>query len=71
MSFDHSKLVGRVVEKFGTRKNFAREMRLSEQSISRKLNGENDFTQTEILRASRILCIPSREIPTYFFAPKV
>lgn len=40
MSYNYSKLRGRVVEKFGTQRAFAKQLDLSERSISRKLSGK-------------------------------
>jgi len=41
MAFDYSKLNGRIVEKCGSQGNFARQMELSERSISIKQVGNN------------------------------
>lgn len=71
MVFDYSKLLGRVIEKCGTRRNFANQMHLSERSVSLKLNNKVDFTQKEICLASSILDIPLKDIHTFFFADKV
>lgn len=44
MSFDYSKLRGRIVEKFGTQVNFAKAIKLSERTLSLKLNGKIFYT---------------------------
>lgn len=67
---DYSKLKGKIVENCGTRKNFAKEMGLSERSISLKLNSKVDFSQTEIAKALSILNIQPSEIDEYFFRYK-
>ncbi len=42
MPYNYSKLLGRIVEKVGTQGKFAEQMKLSERSISLKLNGKNE-----------------------------
>lgn len=71
MSYDYSKLSGRIVEKCVTQACFAEAMGLSERSISLKLNGKVGWKQTEILNACRILSISNGDIHRYFFAQKV
>ena len=67
MPYNYSKLLGRIVEKVGTRANFAEKMGLSERSMSLKLNGRVGWKQTEISKACEILEILPAEIPAYFF----
>ncbi len=67
MSYNYSKLNGRITEKFGTQAEFAKAMKLSERSISLKLNNKVEWKQDEILRASKLLGFPQIEIPNYFF----
>lgn len=71
MAYDYSKLLGRITEYFGTQARFAEAMRLSERSISLKLNGKVSWKQHEMMRACRLLEIIVSEIPLYFFAVKV
>ena len=71
MAFDYSKLTGRIVEKCKTKGNFAEKMGITDTTISAKLNGKSQFSQTEIIKAADILDIPSSEIPIYFFTPEV
>ena len=71
MSYDYSKLKGRIVEKFGTHGKFASEIGLSERSLSLKINSSVSWKQSEISRACAILAIPDEEIPAYFFATEV
>lgn len=40
MCYDYSRLSGKIVEKYGTQYNFAIAMKLSERSLSLKLNGK-------------------------------
>lgn len=67
MSYNYSKLAGRIVEKFGTQAKFAEAMKLSERSVSLKLNNKVGWKQSEILDASKLLGFSQVEIPDYFF----
>lgn len=68
MPYNYSKLLGRIVEKVGTQGRFADKMKVSERSISLKLNGKVGWKQDEIARACKILSINDEDISTYFFA---
>ena len=71
MSFNYSKLKGRIIEKYGTRRNFAREMNLSEKTLSSKLKNITSWKNDDISRACDLLEIPMEEIPVYFFEVEV
>ena len=71
MSYDYSKLLGKIVEKCGTQFNFSEKMGLSERTISLKLNRKVPGKDTEIVKAAKILGIPNDEIVEYFFKIKV
>ena len=71
MAFDYSKLLGRIVEKYGTQARFSKALGLSEHSLSLKLNSIRGFKQSEISRVCDILEIEHSEIPVYFFTLKV
>ena len=71
MPYDYSKLIGRIVEKYGSRGRFAIQMPLSERSLSLKLNGVIGWKQSEIDRACKLLAIPMTQISDYFFKRKV
>lgn len=68
MAYDYSKLLGRIVEKYGTQGNFARAMGMSERSLSLKVTNKVPFKQPEITKASSLLGINDADIPSYFFA---
>ena len=70
MKYDYSKLLGRIIEVCGTRREFARRMGFSQNSCSRKLRGVKPFKQVEIDMAAELLGIPGEEIQTYFFKRK-
>lgn len=68
MSFNYSKLLGRIKEKVGTQSTFAELMGLSEKTLSMKLNNKNSWKQPEILKACELLDISSEEVFVYFFS---
>lgn len=55
MKFDYSKLRGKIIEKCGSQSMFAKEMELSERSISLKMQGKVEWKQSEIRRAVSLL----------------
>ena len=68
MPYNYSKLLGRIVEKVGTQKNFAESIGVSERSVSLKLNGKVGWKQDEIAKACKVLSIKDEDIHSYFFA---
>ena len=71
--FDYNKLIGRIIEKFGTRKAFANAVGYSENTISRKLSGKIPISTDDVTSWSSpaILDISYSDIPEYFFKLKV
>ena len=67
MGYDYSKLEGRIVEKFGTRENFAKSLGVTTKSISEKLNNKTIWKQPEISKAMELLSISGKDIESYFF----
>ena len=72
MDFDFSKLLGRIVEKFGTRKAFCEVASIPESALSYRLSNKNRFTMDEIYRIVQPDCldIDPAEIGIYFFTPR-
>ena len=70
MAFNYNRLIGRIIEKFGTRKAFAKACGFSEETISKKLSGKMAITTNDIVNWSSkdLLDIDRQEIPDYFFA---
>ena len=68
--YDYSKLIGRIIEKYGSRRAFAKACGFSENTISKKLSGKMSITTDDIVNWSseELLDIDSSEIPEYFFA---
>lgn len=73
MTFDYSKLTGRIIEKYGSRKAFAKAYGISENTLSQKLNGKMSITTNDIVKMSSqdYLDIDACKIPAYFFTEKV
>lgn len=63
----YNKLKGRIIEKYGSQKSFAKALGQTEQWISLKMTGKSGFTATEIEKWSALLDIPRYEIGEYFF----
>ena len=71
MTMDYSKLRGRIVEVYGRQEKFAEDMKMSNASVSRKMNSHSDWRQNEIIRACELLNIGERDICDYFFKLEV
>ena len=71
MKFNYSKLKGRIIEIYGSQRNFAHAMGTSERTISLKLNGRIPFSQTEITKAISLLNLNLSQASEYFFVIKV
>lgn len=65
--FDHSKLRGRIKEKYGTESEFANALGIGRVSLSQRLNNILEFTRQEIYMCSILLDFPAEQIPEYFF----
>lgn len=70
MAFDYRKLLGRIVEIYGTQYEFAKALNISEHTLSNKLNNKANFKQCEIAKACELLRITSTEMSDYFFIKK-
>lgn len=71
MAFNYDKLKGRIIEIFGSQREFASAMGWSERTLSLKINGEIPWKQTDICKALNLLRLSETDIPTYFFTVKV
>lgn len=71
MKYNYRKLEGRIVEICVSRTNFAKEMGLSDRSISLKLNNRVPWKQPEISKAMEVLKIDPSEVQDYFFNQEV
>lgn len=69
--FEHDRLRGKIIEKFGSQKRFTELMGISDASMSYKMTGKREFTSSEISKAIEILNIDPHHIYEYFFNKKV
>lgn len=67
MTFTYNKLLGKIIEVFGSQYNFAIAMGISERTLSLKLNGRRKWTNVDMKKAIELLKIPIDKIPEYFF----
>ncbi len=68
---DYSLLRGRIKEKLKNEYVLAEKLNCSKATLSKKLNDEVDFTQSEIENVCTILEIERIDISSYFFTSKV
>ena len=70
MQFDHSKLLGRIVEKFGTQRALCAHIGWTESKLSARINNQVQFDADEmyLLAGKDVLDIPAEEFTAYFFA---
>lgn len=68
---DYSLLRGKIKEKLKNEYVLAERLNCSKATLSKKLNDEVDFTQTEIENVCTILEIERIDISSYFFTSKV
>lgn len=68
MRYSYSKLRGRIIEKYGTQEKFARELGISKNSLSLKMNGKTSFSQEDVIKWCTLLNIATENIGEYFFA---
>lgn len=69
--FDYSKLRGRIVEKFGSCEAFAKQLNITNVTVSKKLNNKSGFSLEDIILWTEKLDIHKNEIGVYFFTLKV
>ena len=63
----YAKLKGRIVEKYGSQREFAKAIGISEVAMSRKMNCETGFSQKDIIRWADALEINTSDYGAYFF----
>ncbi len=67
MAYNYRKLIGRIVEKYGSQAAFAKAADTSEHTLSRKLNNKAKLSQDDISLWCMLLDIPAAEAFPYFF----
>lgn len=68
MPFEYNKLRGRIIEKFGSQAKFAEALGITENTVSRKMNGFVQFSTTDIVSWAKLLGISSEDYGSYFFS---
>lgn len=66
-TYTYRKLKGRIVEKYGSQKNFAEAIHISENALSRKMSGKTGLSQADIAEWIELLDIDKDAIGEYFF----
>lgn len=67
MPYAYNKLKGRITEVFGTQAAFAKAVGLSKNSVSKKLAGKTEFSQSDVERWAKILRIERCEYGEFFY----
>lgn len=65
--YNHDKLRGRIVEKFGSARAFANALGISNTALSCKLNNKTGISREDITKWAEMLSIVPEEIGCYFF----
>lgn len=65
--YNHSKLRGKIREKFGSEIEFAKKIGISQATLSAKLNNKVDLSRTEIINMQSALGISQNEFYSIFF----
>lgn len=71
VTFNYSKLRGRIKEMLGTQDRFADAIGIGRVSVSQRLNNSLEFSQQEMLKTAEVLQFPMEQMTEYFFTPKV
>ena len=69
--FDYSKLRGRIVEKFGSIKDFSSNVSVSYIAVSKKLNNQIPISRADMMEWSELLGIPLEEYGVFYFVKKL
>ena len=67
MAYNYRKLIGRIIEKYGSRAAFAKAAGITDHALSRKLNNKVKLSQDEIVSWCSLLEISAEEAYPYFF----
>lgn len=67
MPYTYNKLKGRIIELYGTQRNFAKKVGISKNSMSKKLTCKTEFSQKDIKQWSILLNVKKDEYGEYFF----
>ena len=67
MAYSYNKLKGRIVERYGTQGNLAKKIAISKHSMSKKLTGKTEFSQSDIEQWAELLEIERKDYGEFFF----
>lgn len=65
---NYSKLKGKIIEVYGSQKDFAAALKKDSATISQKLSGKIQWKREEIVDVCSVLNIPLEEVSEYFFS---
>lgn len=68
VTFNYSKLIGRMAEKGETRESISNKLGISSMALRNKLSGKTQFKQDEMAKLIEVLDIDPERIAFYFFA---
>lgn len=71
MAYKTDKLKARIVEKYGDQKSFAESLGMQESTLSRLLSEGKEWKGSMMMKAIDLLEIPSTQVDSYFFEPRV
>ena len=67
MAYTYNKLKGRITELYGTQRSLAKELGISKNSMSKKLTGKTEFSQSDMEQWAKLLNIERKDYGEYFF----
>lgn len=67
----YNKLKGRIIEKYGSQGKFAEALKMSENTVSRKMQDKVEFSKDDMVKWAELLDIDSSEFWDYFFADRL
>ena len=67
-TFEYKRLKGRIVEKYGTMREFAGLLGISPAMLTKKMTGRAGFSQADMIRCCNLLDIALKDIGSFFFA---
>lgn len=71
IEFDYSKLRGKIKEVCKTESEFAKKLGISSVSLSKRLNCQIGFSESEIYKSCKILGVDVSQSYDYFFNKKL
>ena len=71
MAYKTDRLKTRIIEKFGSQKEFAETLGMSEPTLSRLLNEGGEWKGSMLMKAVELLEIPAVQVESYFFESEV